>query len=101
MQPVRCGLIAAVQDPSAVDGAVGGSGSSLITTGSGCGAGGLFRTSGSISTDSVLSAAFPVLRGPIAIAIASTLRMSGCTLLMVVYLLSRFIKRPHALRRWR
>src|SRR4051794_4477823 len=45
-QPVPCGLAVASQEPAAVDGAVGGSGSLLTARGSGFGAGGLLRTSG-------------------------------------------------------
>jgi len=43
MHPVPCGLIAAVHEPSSEDGAVGGSGNSEISTGSGRGAGGFSR----------------------------------------------------------
>jgi hypothetical protein len=39
-QPVPCGLIAAVQEPTSLDGAVGGSGNSEIDIGSGGGGGG-------------------------------------------------------------
>src|SRR4051794_3543714 len=46
MQPVPFGLAARSHAPAAVDGAVGGNGSSPTVTGSGAGAGGLLRTSG-------------------------------------------------------
>src|SRR5690242_13773396 len=45
-QPVPPGFTVASQEPTAVDGAVGGSGSSETLTGSGVGAGGLSRTVG-------------------------------------------------------
>ncbi|GAA2159740.1 hypothetical protein GCM10009727_71890 [Actinomadura napierensis] len=67
MHPVPCGLVAGVHAPAEVDGATGGSGSSLTLIGSGLGAGGTARPEAAPAADPSGAAVAGVTAPPIVI----------------------------------